>query len=323
MPRDTSSDVNDYERTWLSELERRIAADLPIDEREMMVKLRAQLPRGFTPADVDHSLYSSSGLRVRGLMVLGDHNGLLPDLEKLILYIRDRIVRDSSASRFTADELSASLELSAPRVQRLLGLLADVGSFYGSAGGSKHGYSYIDVTDPAHVAALLAFTDVKTALAEREQQSEALRRRLEIEPAGTEDDVVRNSAFVLMNMNPSDPTLTDVLQAIKEECRRFGITALRVDEIQHSDRITDLVLQKIAESEFLIADLTGERPNVYYEVGFAHALHKRPILFRKAGTLLHFDLSVHNVPEYKNVTELRSLLSARLAAILGRDPASP
>jgi len=128
-------------------------------------------------------------------------------------------------------------------------------------------------------------------------------------------NIVANYAFVAMPMDKGNASLEDVLEAIKEAGHRCGVQAERVDDSQNNERITDRILESIRRAEFVIADLTDAKPNVYYEAGFAHALGKTPIFIAKDGTTLEFDLKDYPVIFFKSLKQLKEELEKRLRVL--------
>ena len=94
------------------------------------------------------------------------------------------------------------------------------------------------------------------------------------------------SAFIMMSM---DPELIDVADTVKQVFDQFDIGAVRADDIEHEGVITNASLTRSKRPNFFLP-IYRRAPNVYYEVGYAHALKRRVILFRKTGTGMHFIL---------------------------------
>jgi len=113
---------------------------------------------------------------------------------------------------------------------------------------------------------------------------------------------------------PFDKAFDDVYQiGIKESCREVGVYCERVDEQIFHERILDRIYNQIAKADCIIADMTGRNPNVFYEVGYAHALGKPTILLTQRADDIPFDLKhfPHIVYEARLV-ELREQLSRRV-----------
>lgn len=96
------------------------------------------------------------------------------------------------------------------------------------------------------------------------------------------------SCFVIM---PIDPLLKNVYDTISTLVKDYaGMNCIRADEITKPGQITNDIWANINEARFLIADLTGRNPNVFYEVGIAHALNKSVILLTQNESDVPFDL---------------------------------
>lgn len=126
----------------------------------------------------------------------------------------------------------------------------------------------------------------------------------------------RRDVFVIMSFN--DEHRDSYFVAIQPTLRALGFNAVRVDEIQHNNTVTKEIYEAIEKSVFVVADLTGEKPNVYYEVGWAHKAGKEVILIARKETSVHFDVAAISRIEYKDFTDLCSALEKKVRAVAGR-----
>jgi hypothetical protein len=134
-----------------------------------------------------------------------------------------------------------------------------------------------------------------------------------------------NKAFIAMSF---DDSLGDCyLEAIKPAIEEAGYIPVRVDSYEHVNKIDDeivsQILSQIRGSRFLVADLTLERCNVYYEAGFANGL-RIPIFYTaRDNAILHFDVRQYNCILWSDSdhNKFKIALARRIQAVLGKGKA--
>ena len=96
-------------------------------------------------------------------------------------------------------------------------------------------------------------------------------------------------AFILKEFSAQyDSLYTDVIQEVAED---FGIFIYRADEVYKPGLILIDIVPGLIESEIIIAEISSQNPNVYYEFGYAHAIGKPTILLADRDSELPFDIS--------------------------------
>ena len=103
---------------------------------------------------------------------------------------------------------------------------------------------------------------------------------------------------------------------IKEAAKELGFNCERADEIQYSGGIIDRIYELIKSAHVIVADMTEKNPNVFYEVGYAHALGKEVILLTQKAEDIPIDLRkfVHIIYGGK-ISKLKNELKKRIESI--------
>lgn len=122
----------------------------------------------------------------------------------------------------------------------------------------------------------------------------------------------RRTCFMVM---PFKRELKPVYKVVQQTLSEGGWVVARADEIPRPSHIGTAIWHAIMTSELVVADLTGDNPNVFYEVGMAHAVGCDVILLTQERKI-PFDVAAERVIRYRaHAAGLRALARdlARLA----------
>jgi len=133
----------------------------------------------------------------------------------------------------------------------------------------------------------------------------------------------RPSVFVAMQFGQQfDALYREVIYPCVE---KFGLNIVRMDEVPGPGIIFEDMKRQIAEAQIVIAEITPNQ-NVFYELGYAHALNKPTILVAQRGKELPFDIRSYRVIFYDDSIggkpALERSLQKHLEAILSESHAS-
>ncbi|MEW6229703.1 MAG: hypothetical protein AB1700_16705, partial [Bacillota bacterium] len=128
-----------------------------------------------------------------------------------------------------------------------------------------------------------------------------------------------------ITVRPQKPTAFIVIQytdefnalyneVIRPTCESYGLQAIRAADIYSTGQILEDIVRSIQECFVIIADVTPNNPNVFYEVGYAHGMGKATILLcdRKRDRL-PFDISGFRTLFYDNTIGGKSAIESTLA----------
>ena len=128
----------------------------------------------------------------------------------------------------------------------------------------------------------------------------------------------RPRAFVVMQF--AEPFHTFYREVIQKQADAAGFDVVRIDE--EAGNIFQDIQSEIEQAEVVIAEITPANPNVFYELGYAHALGKPTILLAQREAELPFDIRSFRVVFYNDTiggkVDVERNLRRRLDAIAGK-----
>ena len=105
---------------------------------------------------------------------------------------------------------------------------------------------------------------------------------------------------------------------IKPAVEATGFTVTNVGKVPYNGIVTDLIHAGIRRAQVIVADVTGQRQNVYFEAGLAIGLGRMVVFSCQEDEIkdVHFDTRQYSHVLWKDPADLRMKLEDRIRGTL-------
>jgi len=138
------------------------------------------------------------------------------------------------------------------------------------------------------------------------------------------------NAFIVRLLNPEHPDFAAVeeyfltiVKPILEDELGFNMVVIDGEQAFENAFVDKEIFEKLHRSHFVIADITGDRPNCFLELGYAFGRSLPTIVMAKEGTRHPFDITTysgHHWKESGTVEERKTAFRRHWDAIQKRPP---
>lgn len=118
--------------------------------------------------------------------------------------------------------------------------------------------------------------------------------------------------FVIM---PFEDDFFSLFEELKNEFSK-EYEFINAGDLENQQNILQNIVEGINMADVVIADLTGLNPNVFYELGLAHAMDKKVIIITQNISELPFDIKSYKANEYNMIFHKIPILKKKLRELL-------
>ncbi len=192
----------------------------------------------------------------------------------------------------------------------------DKGVIVASSGFTQDAYLVAEKTN----LELLTIDDLRQAVTEQGISLPVVAPGKPSKPAARKSLKTRKEGKQIFVLMPFSSGLEDVYHlGIREVVAKLGASCERADEIEYVGGVVEKIYDSIKNADLVVAEITTPNPNVYYELGYAHALGIPVILLTQNAQATPFDLRGYRHIIYSSILDIRDKLDRLMRTLIELD----